>query len=251
LLTERFRLTTKRLISLFTVTRDYLIAFEIDTKLLTLHTHHGALLIRLSFPYQPSMMIRSNFCNKNQLWTCSEHTRQCHSMDVNHRTKKTIILDQIDFQVPIGNVNVYPVGISCDEKKRVAIHDTSMSTPDRLLLFDNSQNRIIPLDVIKDHDRSLSARIERILLVPKQAHLVILVYTPQLTTSSANEIIILDITHEPAKILGRLLEPNGVLNIDLTFHGEFVYTSRRSASKRIPSNMHIYQFIDDNTNLFD
>ena len=58
LLTERFHLSTIRLISCFTVTQDYLVAFETDTESLTLHTHHGALLLRLYFLYGPTMIVR-------------------------------------------------------------------------------------------------------------------------------------------------------------------------------------------------
>jgi hypothetical protein len=244
LLTERFHLTTIRLISSFTVTQDYLIAFETDTQILTLHTHHGALLLRIHCPYDPIMLVRCDYDKKNQIWLCSRTKRQCHQFSLNHSIKQVHLLDQLDFTKAILNVLIDPVGISCDEQDRIAIHDVNMNTTDRLLVFSNNQNMIISLDIVKYLDRQLSSRIERVLLVPKQSHLLVLLYAPQFQITSLHEIVILDISSQPAQVLYRLSEPNGVQNLDITLNGELVYTVTRPANKRTPPKMHIYRLID-------
>ena len=79
----------KRLITSFTVTHDYLVTYELDTQMLALHTHHGALIIRLEFAYEPLMIIRGDLDKKkkNSLWTCSAHKKKCYQLGLNHRTK--------------------------------------------------------------------------------------------------------------------------------------------------------------------
>ena len=76
---------------------------------------------------------------------------------------KSIFLIQIDFTLPITNLYVDPIGISCDENNRVGIHDVSIPASDHLLLFSENQNRIIPLDMLRYDERLLSSRIERVL----------------------------------------------------------------------------------------
>lgn len=244
LLTERFHLSTLRLISSFTVTQDYLIAFETDTQMLTLHTHHGALLLRLSFPYDPTMIIRCDYYKKNQIWTCNRINRQCYQLNLNHTTKQINLLDQLDFTKSISNVLVDPIGISSDEQNRIAIHDVNPTTIDRLILFTNHQNRIILLDFIKYLNRPFSSRIKRVLLVPKQSHLIIIVYTPQSSTTNLDEIVVANINSEPPQILYCLEEINGIQNIDVTLNNELVYTVTTPTNKRIPPKMHIYSLIN-------
>jgi len=244
LLTERFRLSTIRLISSFTVTQDYLIAFEIDTQNLTLHTHHGALLLRFYFPYDPIMIVRCNYYKKNQIWTCSRTKRHCYQFSLNHTNKEINLLDQLDFEKSISNIFIDPVGISSDEKNRIAIHDVNPKTMDRLILFTNQENRIISLDFIKYIDKQLSSRIEHILLVPKQSHLIIIVYAPQYPTTNLHEIILVNINLEPPKILYRLTEINGIQNLDFTLNNELVYTVISPTNKRIPAKMHIYSLFN-------
>ncbi|CAF4648474.1 unnamed protein product [Rotaria socialis] len=244
LLTERFHLSNIRLISLFTATKDYLIAFEIDTQILSLHTHHGALLIRLYFPYDPIMMTRCDYYMKNQIWACSRNKRQCSQFSLNHTTKQVYVLDELNFTKPIANILIDPVGISCDEQDRIAIHDVNTTTTDRLLIFMNKTNRIIPLDFVKYHDKLLSSRIERVLLVPKQPNLIVVVYAPQSSTTNLHEIIVVDISTKPTQILHYFAEANGIQSIDVTSNNELVYTVTRPTNKRIPPKMHIYSIID-------
>jgi hypothetical protein len=244
LLTERFQLSTIRLISALTATQDYLIAFETDTQILTLHTHHGALLLRLSFPYDPIMIVRCDYYKKNQIWTCSRTKRQCYQFNLNHTIKQVNLIDQLDFTKSISNILIDPVGISSDEQNRIAVHDVNKTTSDRLLLFTNNQNMIISLDFIKYSDRPFSSRIERVLLVPKQSHLIVIVYAPQSPTMSLHEIVVVDISSQPEQILYRLAEINGVQNIDVTLNSELVYTVTTPSNKRIPPKMHIYSLID-------
>ncbi|CAF2349243.1 unnamed protein product [Rotaria sp. Silwood2] len=243
LLRERFHLSNIRLISSFTATQNYLIAFEIDTQILTLHTHHGALLLRLYFPYDPIMIIRCDYHKKNQIWTCSRTKRHCYQFNINHKIKQVNVLDQLDFTKPISNILIDPIGISCDEQDRVAIHDVNTTTSDRLLLFTNNQNIIIPLDFVKHFDKLLSSRIERVLLVPKQPNLIVIVYVPQSSTTNMHEICIVDISLQPAQILHCLSEANGIQNIDVTLSGELVYTVTTPTNKRTPPKMHIYSLI--------
>ena len=245
LLTERFHLAAKRLITSFTITHDYLISFELDTQLLNLHTHHGALLLRLSFLYEPVMIVRADYQKSNQVWACSRSRRQCYQLNLDHTTKQINLLDQIDFTTPIGDAYIDPVGISCDDKRRVAVHDTNTSKPDRLLLFGDGHNRIISLDFVLFEDKSSVSRIERVALVPNYPHLILIIYTSLLSHGSTNEIIIADISSQPVRVVCRLFEPNGVLSLDLTLHGEFIYTTRSTAHKRLAPKMHIYRFIDD------
>ncbi|CAF3433228.1 unnamed protein product [Rotaria sp. Silwood1] len=243
LLRERFHLSNIRLISSFTATQDYLIAFEIDTQILTLHTHHGALILRLFFPYDPLMIVRCDYHKKNQIWTCSRTKRQCYQFNINHKIKQVNLLDQLDFTKPISNILIDPIGISCDEQDRVAVHDVNMTTTDRLLLFSNNQNTIIPLDFVKYFDKLLSSRIERVLLVPKQSNLIVIIYVPQSSTTNVHEIVIVDISLQPAQIVHCLSEPNGIQSIDVTSNGELVYTVTTPTNKRTPPKMHIYSLI--------
>lgn len=243
LLTERFHITTTRLITSFTVTHDYLIAFETDIQMLTLHTHHGALLIRLPFPYDPIMIHHCDyFSKKNHIWLCSRTKRQCFHFHLNHLNKDINPLEQLDFKHPISNISVDPVGISIDEQERIGIHDVNMTTSDRLLIFTDHQNMIIPLDLIKYADRQITSRIERVLLVPNQSNLIVLVYAPQSSTN-VHEIVVVDIELQPAQILYRLTEPNGIKNIDLTLNGEMVYSVTTPANKRMTPKMQIYSLI--------
>jgi len=245
LLTEHFHILTTRLISSFTVTHDYLIAFENDMQMLTLHSHHGALLIRLDFQYDPIMIIHCDYLKtRNQIWLCSRTKRQCFRFNINHLDKEISPIEKLDFQQPISNILIDPVGISTDEQKRVAIHDVNMITSDRLLVFTNHQNKTIPLDLIKYGDRQITSRIEHVLLVPKQSNLIVLVYAPQATSTHLNEIVVVDIELQPARIIYRLSEPNGIKNIDLTLNGEIVYTVTPPANKRMTPKMHIYSLTD-------
>ncbi|CAF3762641.1 unnamed protein product [Rotaria sordida] len=243
LLTERFHLSNIRLISSFTVTQDYLIAFEIDTQILTLHTHHGALILRLFFPYDPIMIVRCDYNKKNQIWTCCRTKRQCYQFNINHKIKQVNLLDQLDFTKPISNILIDPVGISCDEQDRVVVHDVNTTTADRLLLFTNNQNSIISLDFVKYFDKLSSSYIERVLLVPKQPNLIVIVYVPQSPITSIHEIVIVDISLQPAQILYCLSEANGIQSIDVTSNGELVYTVTTPTNKRTPPKMHIYSLI--------
>lgn len=240
LLTERFHLSVVRLISCFTVTEDYLVAFETDTQMLTLHTHHGALMVRLGFPYDPIIIVRCFYGNRNQIWTCSRSKRQCHQISLDHTKKDLRTNEQLDFKQPVANILIDPVGISNDEYHRLAVHDVNPTTSDRLLLFTNHQNSIFQLDLIKYADRQLTSRIERVLLVPKQSNLVVLVYTPQANISNLREVVVIDIEVQPAEVLYRFAEANGIENIDLTMNGEIVYSVTAPANKRIPPKMHIY-----------
>ena len=245
LVTERFHLSTKRLITSFAITHDYLVAFELDTQLITLHTHHGALLLRLSFLYEPVMIVRADYQKKNQVWACSRIRRQCYQLNLDHTSKQINLLDQIDFTVPIVDAYIDPIGISCDDKRRVAVHDANTSRPDRLILFADSLNRIISLDFLLFDEASLVSRIERIALVPNYPHLILIICTSLLSNSSTNEIIIVDIGSQPLRVVCRLFEPNGVLGLDLTRNGEFVYATRATIHKRLVPKMHVYRFIDD------
>jgi hypothetical protein len=209
--------------------------------MLTLHTHHGALLIHIRFPYDPIMIISSNYLTtRNQIWLCSRIKRQCFQFNIDHLIKEINPIQQLDFQHPISNILIDPVGISNDEQNRIAVHDVNQTTSDRLLLFTDHQNRILPLDLIKYADRHITSRIERVLLVPKYSNLIVLLYAPQSTSTNLNEIVIVDIELQPARILYRLSEPNGIDNIDLTLHGEIVYSVTPPANKRITPKMHIY-----------
>lgn len=240
LLTERFHLSVVRLISCFTATEDYLVAFETDTQLLTLHTHHGALMIRLGFSYDPIMIVHCYYGHRNQIWTCSRNKRQCHQVALDHTRKDTRSNEQLDFQQPVANILIDPVGISNDEQHRLAVHDVNSTTSDRLLLFSNHENSIIPLDLIKYSDRQLTSRIERVLLVPRHSNLIVLVYTPQANSSPLREIVVVDIEAQPAEVLYRFAEHHGIENIDLTMNGEMVYSVTPPANKRMPPKMHIY-----------
>ena len=244
LITEHFHLSTIRLISSFTVTHDYLIAFESDTQMLSLHSYHGALLIRLRFPYDPLMIIRSDYNRKkNQIWTCSRSKRQCFQFNLHQNMKEFKPLEQLDFKHPISDILIDPVGISTDEQERIAVHDVNRTTSDRLLVFTNEHNMIIPLDLIKYSDRQLTSRIDRVLLVPNHSNLLVLVYAPQSTSSNLHEIVLLDIESQPTEILYRFSEPYGIRNIDMTMNGELVYSVTPPANKRLPPKVHIYSII--------
>ena len=244
LLTERFHISIGRLITSFTVTHDYLIAFETDTQVIALHTHHGALLIRLRFPYDPTMIVRCDYNTKNQIWMCSRTKRQCMKFDINHIRKEIIPIEQLDFKIPLSNILIDPVGISSDERNRIGIHDVNRITTDRLLLFENNQNIIIPLDSVKHANRHLSSQIERVLLVPNQPNLIIIAYAPQSSTANLHEIVIVDIELQPAQILYRLQEPNGLRNIDLTLNGELIYSVTPPANKRIIPKIHVFSLVN-------
>ncbi|CAF4883619.1 unnamed protein product, partial [Rotaria sp. Silwood1] len=181
---------------------------------------------------------------KNQIWSCSRTKRQCFQFDINHITKEIIPIEQLDFKYPISNILIDPVGISSDEQNRIAIHDVNRTTTDRLLIFSNEQNMIIPLDSIKYADRQISSQIERVLLVPKQPNLIVIHYVPQSTITNLHEIVIVDIELRPAQILYRLQEQNGIQNIDVTLNGELVYSVTPPANKRIIPKMHVYSLIN-------
>jgi hypothetical protein len=212
--------------------------------MLTLHTHHGALIVRLRFPYDPLMIIHCGYKTKNQIWTCSRSKRQCCQFNINHTMEELIPIEELDFKSPISNILIDPVGISTDEQQRIAVHDVNTTTTDRLLVFTNHNNMIIPLDLIKYGDRQISSRIERVLLVPKQSNLIVLVYAPQFATSNLHEIVIVDIEARPTQVLYRLTEPNGIRNIDLTLNGELVYSVTPPANKRMASKFHIYSLLN-------
>lgn len=243
LLTERFHITIVRLITSFTVTQDYLVAFEADTQTIALHTHHGALLVRLSFPYDPLMIVRCDYFTRNQIWACSRTKRQCFQLTLNHTTKEMHVIEELDFKHPILNILIDPVGISSDEQSRIAVHDVNTTTTDRLLLFTNHQNTIIPLDSIKYADRQISSRIERVLLVPNQSNLIVILYAPESSISSLHEIVIVDIEVKPAQILFRLKEPSGIRNIDVTQNGELVYSVTPPSNKRMVPKLHIFSLV--------
>lgn len=240
LLAERFHLSTIRLITAFTITQDYLIAFESDTQILTLHSHHGALLLRLYFLYNPTMIVRCNSKKKNQIWICNRSKHQCYQLQLDHTSKETHVLDQLDFTRPISNVLVEPMGLSTDEQGRIAIHDVNKTTSDRLIFYTNQKNTIFSLDFLKYGDKSFSSRIERILFVPNQPHLMVVIYSPQPSTNNLQEIILVNIHFQPSQILYRLTEPNGIQSLDLTLNNELIYTVSTPANKRIPPKMHIY-----------
>lgn len=185
-------------------------------------------------------MTRCEYRKKNQIWICSRTKRQCYQFSLNHMKKQVNVLDEIDFTTPISNILIDPVGISCDEQDRIAVHDVNMTTMDRLILFMNKKNTIVPLDFIKYHDKLLSSCIEYILLVPKRPDLLVLVYAPQSTVASLREIVIADIHSKPPRILNCFSEVNGVESIDVTPNSELVYTVTIPAHKRMPPKMHIY-----------
>jgi len=240
LLTERFHLSVYRLITAFTVTKDYLIAFETDTQMLTLHTHHGALLKRLLFPYEPSMIVRCDFKTGNQIWTCNRTKRQCYQFQLNHSQQQIHVIDQLDFTKSISNVFVDPISISTDEQGRIAVHDINSTTMDRLILFTTKENQILPLQFIFHDNKILSSRIERISLVPNQPNLLIVIHAPEYSQNSLREIVVINIKSNPPKILHRLTEINGITNFDVTCNNEFIYTTATPANKRLPPKMHIY-----------
>ena len=243
LLTERFHLTSIRLLSTFTVTHDYLIAFETDTQMLNLYTHHGALLVRLRFTYDPLMIIHSNYQTKNHIWSCSRTKRQCLHFKIDHTNKELHPIEQLDFKQPIGNILVDPVGISTDEQERIAVHDVNSVTSDRVLLFTNHFNKIIQLDLIKYADRQLTSRIDRVLLVPNLPSLLVLVYSPQSSTLQ-HEIVVVDIDVQPTRILHRFNEQYGIRNIDITSNSELVYCVSPPANKRLVPKMFVYSLIN-------
>ena len=82
-------------------------------------------------------------------------------------------------------------------------------------------------------------------LVPRHAHLILLVYSAQYFNGNATEILLLNIKSASMKILCRLFEANGVENLDCTMNGEFIYTTRGSPTKRVLPKMHIYRFTDE------
>jgi hypothetical protein len=243
LITERFHLSTLRLISCFTATQDYLIAFESDTQILTLHSHHGALLLRLYSPYDPTMFVRCDYKKKNQIWTCNRAKRQCYQLHLNHTLKEVTLVDQIDFTVPIGDVLTDPFDISVDENDRIGVHDVNPTTINRLILFSNEQNTIHSLDFIYDN-KPFSSRIERVLLVPKHPHLIVIICTIQSSTNILYEIVIVNIYSQIPEIVHRLSEVNKIQNMDITLNSELVYTVTMPTNKRMPPKMHIYSLIN-------
>jgi len=243
LLTQHFFLTTMRLISSFTVTQDYLITFETDTQTLTLHTHHGGILLRLSFLYDPIMMTHCGYHKNNRIWTCSRTKRECYQFHLDHTLKQVEILDEIDFTEPISNILIDPIGISTDEQNRVAIHHANPATIDHLLLFTNQPCMSLSLDFVKSFD-SRSSRIERVLLIPKHSNLIVIVYGSKASITSLHEILIVDISLQPAQILYRLSEVNGVQSLDATLNSELVYTIPAQKNKRVSAKMHIYSLFD-------
>jgi hypothetical protein len=236
-------LITSRLITCFTATQDYLIAFESDTQILALHSHHGALLLRLYSPYDPTMFVRCDYKRKNQIWACNRSKRQCYQWHLNHTLKEVTLLDQIDFTIPIGNVLVDPFDISADEKGRVAIHDINPTTINRLIIYSNEQNTVHSLDFIYEN-KPFSSRIERVLLVPKHPYLIVVLYTSRSSTNTLYEIAIVNIHSPIPEILHHLSEVNKIDSIDVTLNSELVYTVTIPANKRIPSKMHIYSLIN-------
>ncbi|CAF1396293.1 unnamed protein product [Adineta ricciae] len=242
LLSERFYLSITRSVSAFTVTQDHLVAYESDTHTITLHTYHGALLIRSHFMYEPTMISRCDYLTKNQFWICSRSQRQCIQFQIDQSTKDIRPIRQLDYKQPVANALIDPIDISIDEQQRFAIHDGNMVTTDRLLIYTNNQYKITPLDLLKYTDREGVSRIERVLLVPKYANLVVLIRTPQST--SLQEILIVDIATDSPKILACLTEFNPIQSIDLTMNGELVYTIKPPINKRIASKMFIFSFIN-------
>ncbi|UJR21708.1 hypothetical protein I4U23_024785 [Adineta vaga] len=242
LLTERFYLSITRLISAFTVTQDYLITYENDTHIITLHTYHGALLVRSNFSYEPTMMIRCDYLTRNQFWICSRLKHQCVQFQINHLTKDIRPIRELDYKQPIANVLIDPIDISIDEQQRFAIHDGNKITTDRLLIYSNNQYKITPLDLLKYTDRDGLSRIERVLLLPKYPNLILLIRIPQST--NLQEILIVDISSDPPKTLACLTELNEIQSIDLTLNGELIYTIKPPINKRIISKIFIYSLIN-------
>ncbi|CAF1306379.1 unnamed protein product [Adineta ricciae] len=240
LLIEHFHLATSRVISAFTVTEDYLVVYEPSTQTLTLHTHHGGILLRLPFPCDPIMMIRSSCHSKNQIWACSHTQRKCYRLPIDHSMKEVIVFDEYDLTNPISNAVPAPIGISTDDKDRIAVHDINTVTLDRLLLFVNDQVIAITLDFVKYLDSLETSRIEQVRLVPKHEHLIAIVYASKVSINELREVVIIDISLNPPEILYRLPEINGIRGIDITSNGELVYTVPTQKNKRIATKMHIY-----------
>jgi hypothetical protein len=164
---------------------------------------------------------------------------------MDHTEKELNPLELLDFKRPVANITIDPVGICIDDQDRIAIHDVNQSTSDRLLIFDNNKhNMVIPLNFIKYADRQMTSRIERVLLVPQQPNLIILVYAPQSTSTHLHEIIIIDIGTSPPQILHRLTEQYGIRNLDLTSNGELIYAVTPPANKRIVPKLHIYRLFN-------
>ena len=243
LIVERFHLSNIRLITSFTATDDYLVAFELDTRLMMLYTHHGGLLIRIKLYSEPNMIIRCFNGSPNSIWICSRMKRQCFQYNLNHRSQDLQLVDELNFTQPISKILVDPVGISTDERARVAVHDVNSTTSDRILIYENHQDQTVPLDFIKYADRQLTSRIERVLLVPTRTNLVVLVYAPQVNINRLHEVVVVDIESQPAQVLYRIAEIDGIENIDLTLNGELIYSVTPPSNKRILPKIHIYSLL--------
>ncbi|CAF1100156.1 unnamed protein product [Adineta steineri] len=240
LCTEHFHLTITNFVSSFTATQEYLVAFEAAIQTLTLHTHHGGILLRLSFPYDIIMMARNDYDTKNQIWACSRTKHKCYQFLLEHTIKEVNILDEYDFTQPISNIFIDPIGISTDEQNRVAVHDINSTTMDRLLLFTNQQIMTITLDFVKYLDSLSTSRIEQVLLVPKHENIIVIVYASKISITNLREIIVVDISLRPAQILHRLSEAHGIQAVDVTLNGELVYTVPAQKHRRIPTRMNVY-----------
>jgi hypothetical protein len=159
--------------------------------------------------------------------------------------KEIEILDEIDFTEPISNILIDPIGVSTDELNRVAIHHANPATIDHLFLFTNGQCMSLSLDFIKYLDgRSSSSRIERVLLIPKHPNLIVIAYASKASITSLHEILIVDISLQPAQILYHLSEVNGVQSLDVTLNSELVYIIPTQKNKRVSAKMHIYSLFD-------
>ena len=246
LLIERFHLSIVRLISLFTVTDDYLLEFERDTRMLSLHTHHGALLVRLRFHYDPTMMIHSRTRPKNQIWICSRTHRQCLKLDLNHRTKSVECVEELEFKYPIGDKAIDPGGVSTDGHDRLAVHDVNAppTAADRLILFPDDKPDAVPLDGVQYFEDKRFSRIERILLVPHRPDLLIVLHVQECSKKSRHELVIVDIESQPVDVLYRLSESNRIQSVDLTVHGDLVYSVTGPVCKRLTPKILIYSLSD-------
>ena len=246
LLIERFHLSIVRLISLFTVTDDYLLEFERDTRMTSLHTHHGALLVRLRFPYDPTMMIHSRTRPNNQIWICSRSQRQCLKLDLNHRTKRIECVEELQFKYPIGDKDIDPVGVSTDGHDRLAVHDVNspLTAVDRLILFPDDKPEAVPLDGVQYFEEKRFSRIERILVVPARPDLLVVLHVQEFNKTSRHELVIVDIGSQPVDVLYRLPESNRIQSVDLTVHGDLVYSVTGPACKRLTPKILIYSLSD-------
>jgi hypothetical protein len=189
------------------------------------------------------MIIHCNDSTKNQIWSCSRTKRQCLQFNINHTMQELNPIEELDFKNPIANITIDPVGITTDEQNRIGVHDINRMTSDRLLVFTQRRNMVIPLDLVKYNDRQISSRVDRVLFVPNQPNLIIIHYAPQ-STASLHEIVVVDIELRPAQVLYRLAEAFGIQGLDLTLNGELVYNVTPPSNKRTTRKMHVYSLIN-------